>query len=384
MGGPLTGLKVIELAGMGPGPFCAMLLADLGATVLRIDRPAVPGKEVGIAKPLKYCPEYRNRYTVTLDLKNSKDVEVLLELLDDADGFIDVNRPGVAERLGFGPDTGLERNPRLTYGRMTGWGQSGPLASRVGHDLNYISLSGVLEATGRRGQPPSIPLHLVGDYAGAVYLAFGMVSAMLEVARGGGGQVVDAAISDSTVSLASVIYGYRQFGWWNLERGTNIVDSGCPYYDIYECNDGRYMAFAPIEERFYRTALEALGLDPAQVPDRDDEANWDSLRDVIAKAFRQRSMNEWAELFFEKDACVTPVLNIDEAIKDPHLTARQAFVTVAGAVSAAPAPRFSGSMVPQPEPARIADRSTIEAALEGWLPPERVAEYVSEGFFVPG
>ncbi len=383
MNGPLHGIKVIELAGVGPGPFCAMLLADLGATVIRIDKPSIPGREVGVEKPLKYSPELRNRYTVTLDLKDPRAVEALLELVDEADALIEVSRPGVAERLGIGPDVCLDRNPRLVYGRMTGWGQSGPLAPRVGHDLNYIGLTGVLEATGRRGQPPTPPLMLVGDYGGgSMYLAFGMLAALLEASRSGKGQVVDAAIVDGVTSLAATLYGFRQAGLWNLERGANIADSGSPCYDVYETSDHRFMAFAPLEERFYRAAIDVLGLSLADLPDRDDPASWDELREAIARVFARETRDFWTERFDGVDACVTPVLNWDEAANDPHLSARHTLVDVDGAVSAAPAPRFSRTEPATPTPAVIADHDSVQTALSGWLRPERIAEHVAAGFFV--
>ena len=385
MSGPLKGIKVVELAGAGPGPFCSMLLADLGATVLRVEKPVVLGREVGVSAPLAYSPDLRNRCAITLDLKDSGSVDVLRELVDTSDVLIETFRPGVAERLGIGPDVCLQRNPRLVYGRMTGWGQTGPMAQRAGHDLNYIGLTGVLEAIGRNGHAPTPPLTLVGDYGGgALYLTVGILAGLLEAKTSGKGQVVDAAIVDGVVSLASTLDGFRQAGLWNLDRGSNLVDSGCPYYDVYETSDHRYMAFAPIEERFYSTAIDTLGLNAADVPDRNDPSNWVALREILRRSFLSQTRSFWTERFDGVDGCVTPVLNWDEARNDAHLRARNSFVNVGGVMAAAPAPRFSRTMPEVPQPGMVTEANSIESALKGWLPTDRIRAHILAGRFVLG
>ena len=356
------------MAGAGPGPYCATLLADLGAAVLRVAPPPTAGKEVGVERPQELGPDVRNRHALQVDLKAPEGLDTLMKLVDRADAFIDVYRPGVAERLGFGPDRCLERNPRLVFGRLTGWGQDGPMAGAVGHDLNYVGITGVLEALGRNGQPPTPPLHLVGDYAGgALHLALGLVAALFEASRTERGQVVDAAIVDGVASLSGLILGLLEQGAWRLERGANLLDSGAPFYDVYECSDGRYMAFAPIEERFYDNAVAVLGLDPTQLPERDDRDNWPALRATIAQVFERNTREYWAEAFANVDACVTPVLDFAEAQSNENLVARKTFVSSGDMLVPAPAPRFSRTKLDPPrEPAVVDDSSRVEA-LDGWL-----------------
>lgn len=368
--GPLAGLRIVELAGIGPGPMAAMLLADLGATVLRVDRPQDAG--LGIPRPLRYNPLLRNRETLRVDLKSEQGQALVLRLVEEADGLIEGFRPGVAERMGLGPDICLQRNPRLVYGRMTGWGQTGPMAQAAGHDLNYIALTGVLDLIGRPGQPPTPPLNLVGDFGGgALYLALGMLAAILEAKRSGQGQVVDAAIVDGTASLATSAFGMQAAGLLDARRGHNVLDSGAPYYDVYECADGKWVSVAPIEGKFYRELLERLGLDQAEVGRQDDRNDWVRAKVALGKRFKERTRDEWCALLQGTDACFAPVLTLEEAPAHPHLRARGTFVEVDGVVQPAPAPRFSRTVPAQPRPPRPASREGAMAALGEWLGTEQ-------------
>lgn len=363
--GPLHGLKIVELAGIGPGPFAAMLLADLGATVLRIER--TEAADLGIQRPPELNPLLRNRERLALDLKKPESIDQVLKLLDTSDGLIEGFRPGVAERLGLGPDRCLARNRKLVYGRVTGWGQTGPLAQAAGHDLNYIALTGALDAIGRAGQPPSIPLALVGDFGGgALYLALGMLAALLVVRGGGDGQVVDAAIVDGAASLASTFFGLKAAGLWQTERGTNILDSGAPFYEVYECKDGKWISVSTIERRFFQELLQRMGLDPAALGDQYDRAAWPGAKAILAERFRQRTQREWCEVLEGSDACFAPVLSFDEAPMHHHMQARGTFIEVAGVVQPAPAPRFSHSIPAVPRaPAAQASRDFAEV-LSRW------------------
>lgn len=370
--GPLAGIKVLELAGIGPGPFCAMLLADLGATVLRIDRPEPP--ELGIKRPLQYNPVLRSRRAIALDLKRPEARDLALRLAAQADALIEGFRPGVTERLGLGPEDCHARNPRLVYGRMTGWGQQGPLAHAAGHDLNYIALTGALHSIGRAGQPPAPPLNLVGDYAGgALYLALGILAAIIAARSSGQGQVVDAAIVDGTAHLMTGFHGLLAAGLMNPERGSNLLDSGAPFYDCYECADGRWISVAPIEGRFHAELLRLLGIDAAAFPPQSDRARWPEAQARFAAAFRTRTRDAWCALLEGSDACVAPVLTMEEATRHPHLVARGTYIEVDGVVQPAPAPRFSRSVPDAPMPPQAADPAGAEAALEGWLEAEEIA-----------
>lgn len=363
--GPLNGLKVIELAGIGPGPFAAMLLADLGATVLRIDR--VSPADIGIARPDRLHPVLRNRDRLALDLKDPADVEKLLCLLETADGVIEGFRPGVAERLGIGPDECLARNSKLVYGRITGWGQTGPLAQLPGHDLNYIALTGALDAIGRAGQPPSIPLALVGDFGGgALYLAFGMLAALLAVRNGEQGQVVDAAIVDGVNSLSTTFFGLKAAGMWSAQRGTNILDSGAPFYEVYECKDKKWVSVSAIEKRFFKTLIDRLELDPGIIDHQYDQSNWPAIKNVLASKFEERTQSEWCEFFKGTEACFAPVLSFDEAPAHPHMKAREAFITVDGVLQPAPAPRFSRSILATPKPPQTDITRDFDAVYANW------------------
>jgi crotonobetainyl-CoA:carnitine CoA-transferase CaiB-like acyl-CoA transferase len=376
--GPLSGLKIVELAGIGPGPMCAMLLADLGATVLRIDRTTPSG--LGMPRPLKYDLLLRNRPVLALDLKQKSAVELVLRLLEKSDALIEGFRPGVMERLGLGPESCFARNKRLVYGRMTGWGQEGPLAQAAAHDLNYIALTGALHAIGRQGQPPTPPLNLVGDFGGgALYLAFGIMCALFEANRSGQGQIVDAAIVDGTASLMTSFFGTYGAGLSTDARGTNATDSGSHFYDVYQCADGKFVSLAPIEAKFHAELLRRLEIDPASVPAQWDKTGWPRMKALLAERFRTRTRDEWSALLEGTDACFAPVLSPAEAPGHPHIAARGTFIEVDGVVQPAPAPRFSRSVPETPKPPRPADAEAAEAILAPWLDAEEIAAARSAG-----
>ncbi len=338
--GPLAGIRVLEFDAIGPGPFCGMMLADMGADVLLVDRPEDAG--LGFALARRYDTMKRGRRSVTLDLKAPQAVEAALRLAARADVLIEGFRPGVMERMGLGPDAVQARNPRIVYGRMTGWGQSGPVSARAGHDIDYVALSGALHAIGRAHEAPVPPLNLVGDFGGGgMLLAFGIACALSETARSGRGQVVDAAMVEGASLLATMFAGMRAAGAWRDERGRNALDSGAPWYDCYATRDGRYVAVGAIEPKFYAALLQGLGLAAAALPPQHDEARWPELRAAFARTFATRTRDEWTAVFAGTDACVAPVLTFGEAADDPQARARGAFVTMDGIVQPAPAPRFS-------------------------------------------
>jgi alpha-methylacyl-CoA racemase len=370
--GPLAGIKVVELAGIGPGPMCAMLLADMGATVLRIDRPEP--SDLGIDRPLRYNLLLRGRRSVAVDLKSPAGKALALRLVECADALIEGFRPGVTERLGLGPDDCLARNPRLVYGRVTGWGQDGPLARAAGHDINYIALVGALHAIGHRGGPPTPPLNLLADYAGgALYLAFGLVCAILEARRSGRGQVVDAAMVDGVASLMTAFHGMVAAGLETHERGTNYVDTGAHFYNVYECADGRWITVAPIEGKFYTELLRRLDLDPASLPPQMDRGHWPEAQTRFASLFKTRTRDEWCAILEGTDACFAPVLTTDEAPYHPHNRTRGTYVEIGGIVQPAPAPRFSRTVPDLPMPPQPTDPEQAEAALAPWLDPAEIA-----------
>lgn len=341
MHGPLTGVRVVELAGIGPGPFAAMLLADLGADVVRVDRPGGAGLGIDPAHDLTN----RNKRSVVLDLKSDEGPARVLDLVERADILVEGYRPGVAERLGVGPDACLARNPKLVYGRMTGWGQDGPLADRAGHDIAYIALTGTLSMIGSPDEPPTVPANLVGDYAGgSLYLVVGVLAALQHARAHGEGQVVDAAIVDGAAHLATMIHGMLAAGSWQDRRGANLLDGGCPFYGTYATSDGGHMAVGPLEGRFYAEFARLLGIADA-FPDRWDLARWDELRAAVTERFLTRTRAEWTEVFAGTDACVAPVLSLGEAPHHPHLAARSTFVEHGGRTQPAPAPRFSATPV---------------------------------------
>jgi alpha-methylacyl-CoA racemase len=359
--GPLAGVRVVELAGIGPTPFAAMTLADMGADVVRVDRPGA-GPMFG---PAEADLLNRGRRSVAVDLKHPDGVATVLRLAERADVLIEGYRPGVAERLGVGPDDCARVNPRLVYGRMTGWGQHGPLAHAAGHDLGYIATTGALYAIGRAGGPPQVPMNLLGDFAGgAMYLVSGVLAALLEARAGGRGQVVDAAIVDGTAHLSTMIVGMRASGAWHDERGTNLLDTGAPYYDVYETADGRHMALAALEPQFYDAFVSRFGAD--ELPDRYDLAQWPTLRERIAQRFKQLTQAEWTEIFDGTDACVAPVLTFEEAAKGAHLAARQTYVEHHGVVQPAPAPRFSRTPATLGGPPASRGGQDSRSALHDW------------------
>jgi len=339
--GPLAGVKILEIAGIGPGPFAAMLLADMGADVVRIDRaqqvmggdPANPPADV----------MNRGRRSIGLDLKHPDGVETLLRLVESADALIEGFRPGVAERLGFGPDVCLARNPKLVFGRMTGWGQVGPYASTAGHDINYIALAGALESIGRAGQPPTPPLNLVGDFGGGgMFMAFGVVCALLEARSSGQGQVVDAAMVDGAAVLMTFFHAFKAMGILSPERGTNLLDTGAHFYDVYETADAKFVSIGSIEPQFYAELLSLLGLtDDETMPSQMDRRRWPEVKERFGEIFRGRTRDEWCEVFEGTDVCFAPVLSLDEAPQHPHNVYRGTFVERDGIVQPAPAPRFS-------------------------------------------
>src|SRR5215831_9984006 len=371
--GPLAGIKIVELTGIGPGPMGAMLLADLGATILRIDRPEP--SNLGLQRVLRYDLLLRGRPALALDLKSPGGKALALRLVERADALIEGFRPGVTERLGLGPEECLARNPRLVYGRVTGWGQDGPLAHAAGHDINYISLVGALHAFGRRGQPPTPPLNLVGDFAGgALYLALGIVCGILDAKRSGRGQVVDAAMVDGAASLMTAFHGLVAAGMATHERGTNHLDTGAHFYNVYECADGRWISIAPIEGKFYAQLLRRLDIDPAALPPQMDRTQWPEAQARLAALFKTKTRDEWCMLLEGTDACFAPVLTTDEASLHPHNMARQTYIEIDGIVQPAPAPRFSRTVPDLPIPPQSPSRGEeAYAALTGWLEPAEIA-----------
>jgi len=352
--GPLAGLRVLEFEAIGPGPFAGMMLADMGADVLLVDRPA--DAELGFGRERRFDIMLRGRRSLVLDLKSAAGAEAALRLCEKADALIEGFRPGVMERLGLGPDKVLERNPRLVYGRMTGWGQSGPLAERAGHDIDYIALTGVLHAIGRAGEAPVPPLNLVGDFGGGgMLLAFGIACGVIEARASGRGQVVDAAMVDGASVLATMFAGMIASGLWrDGARGANVLDSGAPWYDTYETRDGKHVAVGAIEPKFYAELLARLDLDASLRATQHDRSTWPTLRGQIATRFRERTRDEWVAVFEGSDACVAPVLTFAESRRHPHVAARAGAVEIGGIAQPAPAPRFSRtpSAAPVPPPAR--------------------------------
>src|ERR1039457_2556100 len=359
--GPLHGVRVVELESLAPAPFGCMILADLGAEVIRVDRPAAPGHPV--VQPGD--PLARGRRSIRLDLKDPDGVAVLLRLADRADVFVEAFRPGVAERLGFGPEACLERNPRLVYARMTGWGQDGPLAPAAGHDIDYIAVAGTLDPIGRAGDRPVPPLNLVGDFGGGgMLLAVGVLAALLERERSGRGQVVDAAMVDGSALLTSFIHGLRAAGAWQDEWVSNVLDGGAPFYDTYETADGQHMAVGALEPKFYDELLTRLGLASAGLPGQYDRSGWPALRARLAREFAERTQAELVELFEGSDACVAPVLSPGDAPAHPHNAARGTFIKVGGVIQPAPAPRFDRTPCATPTPPTKPGADT-EAVLTG-------------------
>jgi alpha-methylacyl-CoA racemase len=378
MPGPLTGCRVIELAGIGPGPFSAMMLADMGAEVVRVDRaqlvtdrdPDQPSRDL----------INRGRRSVGVDLKHPDGVETVLKLVEQADALIEGFRPGVAERLGIGPDTCLSRNPRLVYGRMTGWGQEGPYASMSGHDINYIALSGALSAFGRVGDPPVPPLNLIGDFGGGgMLMAYGIVCGLLEVQRSGEGQVIDAAMLDGSALLATFIYGMRAMGAWQDERGTNILDTGAWFYEVYETADGEYVSFGSLEPQFYAELIRLTGLADESLPEQMDRTTWPAMKDRLAAVIKTRTREEWCRIMDGTDVCFAPVLGMGETPSHPHIRHRATFVDVAGVAQPAPAPRFSRTPGAITMPPPHAGQHTVEVLTDWGFGEADVAKLMETG-----
>lgn len=376
--GPLQGVRIVELSGIGPGPFAGMLLADLGAEVIRVDR-AKGGSMLQATEP-RLDVLGRGKRSIAVDLKNPEGVSTVLDLIATADAVFEGYRPGVAERLGLGPDVCRERNPAVVYGRMTGWGQTGPMAPMAGHDIDYISIAGALHPIGRAGQPPTPPLNLVGDFGGGgVFLAFGMVCAILSARATGVGQVVDAAMVDGASILMAPFVAMRESGMWSNERGTNLLDSGAPFYDAYRTADGGYLAVGAIEPQFYALLIEGLGLAGEDLPAQMDREHWPVLKARFAEVIAGRSRDEWAAVFEGSDACVAPVLEPDEVPENRHMKARDSFVDVAGLVQPRPAPRFSATPSADPAPAPANGADTRDVLGEMGYSAERVDELLSHG-----
>jgi alpha-methylacyl-CoA racemase len=371
--GPLDGVRVVEIAGIGPGPFCAMLLADMGAEVVRVDRPETAGGGVPALMA-------RGRRSVVVDLKHERGPEVVLRLVERADALLEGFRPGVAERLGIGPDACLARNPRLVYGRMTGWGQDGPLRHAAGHDIAYIALAGALHPIGQAGGPPVPPLNLLGDFGGGgLLLAFGIACGLVEARQSGRGQVVDAAIVDGAALLTTAVHELTALGAWEERRGVNLLDGGAPYYSVYETADGEHMAVGALEPKFYAELVDKLGLRADELPPREDRERWPELRERLAAAFRTRTRAEWTDVFEGSDACVAPVLRPSEAVAHPHHRARGTFIPVGGSPQPAPAPRFSRTAPPPPAPTSPPGQHTDEVLASVGFAPQEIATLRATG-----
>jgi alpha-methylacyl-CoA racemase len=376
--GPLAGITVVEIAGIGPGPFCAMMLADMGAEVIRVDR----AENVAGGDPASPPADLNNRgrRSIGVDLKNPDGVAVVLDLVERADALIEGFRPGVAERLGIGPEECLARNPKLVYGRMTGWGQDGPLAGAAGHDINYIALAGALDPIGRRGEAPVPPLNLVGDYGGGgMLLAFGVVCGVVEAQRSGQGQVVDAAMVDGAAVLMTMTHALRAMGIWNDERGTNLLDTGAHFYNVYETADGEYVSIGSIEPQFYAELVRLTGLEGEELPWQHDRQQWPALKERLAAIFKTKTRDEWSALMEGTDVCFAPVLSIPEAIEHPHNVDRRTFVEVAGIRQPGPAPRFSRTAPEIASPPPHAGQHTDEILAAAGFDADRVAKLRDAG-----
>jgi alpha-methylacyl-CoA racemase len=363
--GPLAGIRIIEIAGIGPGPFAGYLLADLGADIVKVDR----SNNAGLGDPATPPSDIlqRGRRSIAVDLKSPEGVEVVLRLAEKADGMYEPFRPGVAERLGIGPDAALARNPRLVYGRMTGWGQDGPYAHTAGHDINYISLAGALFHMGRKGGPPTFPMNLVGDFGGGgMLLAYGMLAGLLHASRTGEGQVIDAAMVDGTASLMAMFHSFTAMGIFEEARGENMLDSGAHFYDVYECADGEYVSIGSIEPQFYAELLRLTGLEGEDLPYQMDKSQWPGMKERLAAIFRSKSRDEWCEIMEGTDVCFAPVLRMSEAVQHPHNVHRGTFIEREGIVQPAPAPRFSATPGEVQRPPAHAGQHTAEV-LDDWL-----------------
>lgn len=372
--GPLKGIRIIEIAGIGPGPFCAMMLADMGAEVIRIDRISAAGASA------KWNVLNRNRRSIAVDLKNPEGIELVLKLIEKADALIEGFRPGVMERLGLGPDICFERNPKLIYGRMTGWGQTGTLAHAAGHDINYIALTGALHSIGRRGEGPVPPLNLIGDFGGGgLLLAFGIVCGILEARASGQGQIIDAAMTDGSALLMAMMYGLKSARRWSNERGANLLDSGAHFYDVYECADKKWVAIGSIEPQFYLLLLEKTGIEDADFQSQMDASLWPQLKEKLALVIKTKTRDEWSELMEGSDVCFAPVLDMDEAPHHAHNRERGTLIEVAGVTQPAPAPRFSRTSPETPTAPDTVGQHTQDVLSEWGLGASEIAELKSKG-----
>lgn len=359
--GPLNGVRIIEIAGIGPAPFAGMLLADMGAEVIRVERPG------GGSFPLPEDQDYLNRgkRCIAVNLKSPEGVDVVLKLAETADAFLEGFRPGVVEKLGIGPDVIRGINKKLVYGRMTGWGQTGPYAQKVGHDINYIAIAGALHAIGQAGSKPTVPLSLVGDFGGGgLMMAYGLVSALFEASRSGEGQVVDSAMIDGAATLMACTYGTHQMGFWSAERGTNILDSGAPFYDSYECADGEYMAVGAVEPQFYTELLDGMGINKNDLPEQMAMDQWPAMKETFTAVFKTKSRAEWTAVFENRNACVSPILQMGEVIDNEHIKARDTLIEIDGNLQPAPAPRFSRTEAKIAHPAVAIGANTDEILAE--------------------
>jgi len=380
MSGPLAGLKVVEIVGLGPAPFCGMMLADMGAEVIRIDRPG--GNAIMSTVAPKYDVMARNRRSIALNLKKQGAIETVLALVEQADILLEGFRPGVMERMGMGPDVCLARNPGLVYGRVTGWGQDGPLSQAAGHDINYIATAGVLHTIGHKGAPPIPPMNLVGDFGGGgMLLAFGVVCAAHQAQKTGRGQVVDAAMAEGAALLATMNWGFRGAGYWNDERGSNINDGGAFYYASYQCADGKYVCLASAEPQFYALLREKLNLTDPVFNHKDDPTAWPELKQRLSDIFITETRKHWCDLLEGTDVCFAPVLDWNEAPQHPHNVARKMFIELDGVTQPAPAPRFSATPVTQPKPP-VAPGADTEAVLSDWgFDTAKISELRETGVF---
>ncbi|MHA6318441.1 CaiB/BaiF CoA transferase family protein [Altererythrobacter sp. CAU 1778] len=378
MPGPLHGLRIVEFAGIGPGPFCGMMLADHGAEVIRIDRAS--GTRGGSQPITTKDVLARGRKSIALNLKDEAGVALARRICATADGLVEGFRPGVMERLGLGPDVLLSDNPKLVYGRMTGWGQTGPYAAYAGHDINYIALAGALAHFGRAGGKPTPPINMVGDFGGGgMMLAFGMVSALLNVARGGDGQVIDAAMTDGTAVLMGMLHGMKNMGVWSEDLGANMLDTGAHFYDTYETADGRFVSIGSIEPQFYAELRQLVGLDDTAFDAQHDRGQWDTLKERLAEIFLTKTRAEWDALLEHTDVCYAPVLTMSEAAEHPHNVARGTFVSVAGDTQPAPAPRYSGTTTGAPAPAPMPGAQTDEVLASLDLSADEIAALRDSG-----
>lgn len=376
--GPLTGFRIIELAGIGPAPFCGMMLADMGAEVVRIDRTIA--SDSGLNTNPKIEVLNRGKKSVAVDLKCKEGVSLVLQLVAKADALIEGFRPGVTERLGLGPQECLAINEKLVYGRVTGWGQDGPMAQTAGHDINYIALAGILNAIGRKGEKPVPPLNLVGDFGGGgMLLAFGVTTGLLQAGRSGKGQVVDAAMTDGALSLMAGMFSMRAEGRWSDERGTNILDTGAPFYDVYETRDGKYMAVGSIEARFFKELVSRLGLTTSEFPSQWEETRWNEMREQLSTRFAERTQEDWVGVFEGSDACVAPVLTLSEAQKHPHFVERKAFLPTADHAQPAPAPRFSKTPASISSPPPLPGVHTCSVLKEWGISKNQIEEMMRTG-----